>query len=491
MGEVAVEADYSSDIPLDASIYKRHEEHQQLAISIADSPEITKPTNRQCSFREHNPQEAWLPITESRNGNTFFVTFHILCSGLGMQALLLPVAFAALGWAWGVIVLSLAFVWQLYTIWILVRLHESVPGIRYSRYLQLAMAAFGSKLGKLLAIFPIMYLSGGSCALLIIIGGGAMELFFKTICDATCHAKSLSGVEWFLVFTCIAILIAQLPNLNSIAATSLIGAITGVGFCTLIWVLSITKGRPTGVSYSPSDGVNSDMGKISRILNALGIIALVFRGHNVVLEIQGTLPSSSKHPSYKRMWNGVLVSYILIAMCQFPLAIAGFWAYGNQIPFNEGLLNTFSRIHGPNTSKLMMGLIYALVIVTCLCTFQIYAMPVFDNLEIRYTTKMKQRCPRWVRTALRIFFGGVAFFVAVAFPFLGSLAPLVGGITLPLTLAYPCFMWISIKKPRPNGVVWSLNLGLGCFGIVFSVLLVVAAAWTLHDKGLKANFFKP
>jgi len=39
--------------------------------------------------------------------------------------------------------LSVAFVWQLYTIWILVRLHESVAGIRYSRYLHLAMAAFG------------------------------------------------------------------------------------------------------------------------------------------------------------------------------------------------------------------------------------------------------------------------------------------------------------------------------------------------------------
>jgi hypothetical protein len=46
--------------------------------------------------------------------------------------------------------------------------------------------------------------------------------------------------------------------------------------------------------------------------------------------VQGTLPSSSKHPSYRRMWKGVIASYILIAMCQFPLAIAGFWAYGNQ-----------------------------------------------------------------------------------------------------------------------------------------------------------------
>ena len=79
----------------------------------------------------------------------------------------------------------------------------------------------------------------------------------------------------------------------------------------------------------------------------------------------------------------------------------------------------------------------------------------------------------------------------MTFPFLGRLAPLVGGATLPLTFAYPCFMWIAMKKPRPNGLVWFINMGLGCFGIVLTILIVIAAAWTLADNGLKANFYKP
>ena len=146
----------------------------------------------------------------------------------------------------------------------------------------------GPKLGKLLAMFPVMYLSGGTCALLVINGGTTMELFFKAMCDneAACHAESLTGAEWFLVFTCIAILIAQLPNLNSIAGVSLIGAITVVGYCTLIWVLSITNDRPKGISYSQSDKVKSHMEKFNDILNAIGIIFLAFRGHNLILEIQ-------------------------------------------------------------------------------------------------------------------------------------------------------------------------------------------------------------
>lgn len=45
-----------------------------------------------------NPQDAWLPITESRNGNAHYAAFHNLNAGIGFQALLLPVAFAFLGW---------------------------------------------------------------------------------------------------------------------------------------------------------------------------------------------------------------------------------------------------------------------------------------------------------------------------------------------------------------------------------------------------------
>lgn len=45
-----------------------------------------------------NPQDAWLPITESRNGNAYYAAFHNLNAGVGFQALLLPVAFSFLGW---------------------------------------------------------------------------------------------------------------------------------------------------------------------------------------------------------------------------------------------------------------------------------------------------------------------------------------------------------------------------------------------------------
>lgn len=261
--------------------------HDDPTTSFSSESDPSSPSVQQ----NQHPKDEWLPITESRNGNSYFATYHILNSNIGFQALMLPVAFATLGWAWGSVCLSIAFIWQLYTIFLLIELHESTSGKRHSRYLFLAMSAFGARLGKIAALFPVMYLSGGSCVMFIITGGGTMKQLFKILCEnddgTMCSAHSLSGVEWFLVFTCLAILIAQLPNLNSMAAISLVGAVASISYCTLFWSLSVKKGRPMGVSYNTTlVSQEATVVKISDILNAIGIIVLAFRGHNLVLEIQ-------------------------------------------------------------------------------------------------------------------------------------------------------------------------------------------------------------
>ncbi|CAN6544757.1 unnamed protein product [Malus baccata var. baccata] len=488
--EVAVEANCREEITRQShslsSLFRSPSGYSAQVIPITTT--LPKESSEIWVGGELIPQDAWLPITESRNGNVFSATFHLLCSGIGVQSLLLPLAFATVGWTWGIIGLSLAFAWQLYTSWLLVHLHESNSGIRYSRYLHLAITAFGPKLGKLLTIFPVMYLSGGTCAQLIIIGGGTMKLFLKNVWDV----NSLTATECFLLFICMAIVVAQLPNLNSIAWVSLIGATTAIAYCTLIWGLSIGKGRPSGISYNRPE-MDEKMDRFGMILNALGIIVLAFRGHNVILEIQGTLPSSPKQTSQNQMWRGVTVSYAVTAMCFLPLAVAGFWAYGNNIPSSYGqILSSFSQFNGhKRTSKFVLGLICILVVINCLSTFQIYSMVVFDNLEFKYTSRKNKPCAKWLRMAFRILFGGLVFFIAVAFPFLPSLAPLIGGMTLPLAYAYPCFMWITMKKPEPKSAMWCVNIGLGFLGLSLSVVLVIASVWNLADKGLRANFFRP
>lgn len=75
-------------------------------------------------------------------------------------------------------------------------------------------------------------------------------------------------------------------------------------------------------------------GTVFNFLNALGDVAFAYAGHNVVLEIQATIPSTPEKPSKGPMWRGVLVAYIVVALCYFPVAFIGYWMFGNQVADN-------------------------------------------------------------------------------------------------------------------------------------------------------------
>jgi len=293
------------------------------------------------------------------------------------------------------------------------------------------------------------------------------------------------------VFSCVAVVLSQLPNLNSIAGVSLVGALTAIGYCTIIWIVSVAEGRLPRVSYDPIVA-KGEPARAFSVLNALGIIVFAFRGHNLILEIQATMPSSEKHPSRVPMWRGVKFAYVIVAMCLFPIAIGGYWAYGSMIPANGGMFSALYGFHSRDVSRSILGLTAILVIVNAVASFQIYAMPMFDLMEAMYATKFKKPCSWWVRMIfVRANFGFGCFLVAVAIPFLGSLGGLIGGIALPVTLAYPCFMWLKIKKPKKNSAMWCLNWGLGVVGMALSFILIAAGVYVVIDTGITVNFFKP
>ena len=157
----------------------------------------------------------------------------------------------------------------------------------------------------------------------------------------------------------------------------------------------------------------------------------------------------------------------------------------------NGVLSAVYKFHSRDVSRLVVGMATLLVIINCLTTYQLYAMPVFDNMEAGYVHKKNRPCPWWLRLGFRSFFGAVNLLIAVALPFLSELAGLLGGISLPVTLAYPCFMWVAIMKPRRGSVTWCVNWALGSLGMVLSFALIVGNLWGLVDRGLHVHFFKP
>lgn len=103
-------------------------------------------------------------------------------------------------------------------------------------------------------------------------------------------------------------------------------------YSTVAWTASVDKGVQKNVHYN--DKATTTAGSIFDFFNALGTVAFAYAGHNVVLEIQATIPSTPEKPSKGPMWRGVKVAYLVVALCYFPVAIAGYWVYGNDVKDN-------------------------------------------------------------------------------------------------------------------------------------------------------------
>lgn len=94
----------------------------------------------------------------------------------------------------------------------------------------------------------------------------------------------------------------------------------------------MAHGRVGNVSYAYKS--TSSVDYMFRVFNALGEISFAFAGHAVVLEIQATMPSTPDKPSRIPMWKGAIGAYFVNAICYFPVALIGYWAFGQDVEDN-------------------------------------------------------------------------------------------------------------------------------------------------------------
>lgn len=94
----------------------------------------------------------------------------------------------------------------------------------------------------------------------------------------------------------------------------------------------MAHGRVDNVSYAYQS--TSSVDYMFRVFNALGQISFAFAGHAVVLEIQATMPSTPDKPSRIPMWKGAVGAYFVNAICYFPVALIGYWAFGQGVEDN-------------------------------------------------------------------------------------------------------------------------------------------------------------
>ncbi|CAN6818978.1 unnamed protein product, partial [Brassica oleracea] len=125
----------------------------------------------------------------------------------------------------------------------------------------------GMRLGKLFGIFPLMYLSGGACSILVITGGKTIKQLLHIIwwgwwvitIMSEDDTEPLTTLQCFLIFSILAMVMSQFPNMNSLFGLSLVGSVMAVAYSTAVWTLLLASERnQNSVSYATKDTSHFD-----------------------------------------------------------------------------------------------------------------------------------------------------------------------------------------------------------------------------------------
>ncbi|CAL9237937.1 unnamed protein product [Arabidopsis halleri] len=406
--------------------------------------------------------EDWLPITASRNANWYYSAFHNVTAIVGAGVLGLPYAMSELGWGPGVVVLILSWVITLYTFWQMIEMHEMFEGKRFDRYHELGQAAFGKKLG-LYIIVPLQLLVEISACIVYMVTGGESLKNIHRISVGEHKCGKLKIRHFILIFASSQFVLSLLKNFNSISGVSLVAAVMSVSYSTIAWIASLTKGVVADnveYGYKKKNSTSVQLG----FLGALGEMAFAYAGHNVVLEIQATIPSTPENPSKQPMWKGAIVAYIIVAFCYFPVALVGFYIFGSNVEDN-----ILKSLQGPKRLIIVANIF---VIIHLMGSYQVYAMPVFDMIESVMIKKWHFNPTRVLRYTIRWTFVAATMGIAVALPHFSALLSFFGGFVFaPTTYFIPCIIWLILKKPKRFGLSWCINW----ICIILGVLVMIIA----------------
>ncbi|KAF8100057.1 hypothetical protein N665_0232s0029 [Sinapis alba] len=376
--------------------------------------------NEAASARQKKVED-WLPITSSRNAKWWYSAFHNVTAMVGAGVLSLPYAMSNLGWGPGVTVMIMSWVITFYTIWEMVEMHEMVPGKRFDRYHELGQHAFGEKLGLWIVVPQQLIVEVGVNIVYMVTGGKSLKKIHDLLCT---DCKEIRTTFWIMIFASVHFVISHLPNFNSISGVSLAAAVMSLSYSTIAWGASVKKGVQPDVDYTFRATTSS--GKVFNFMNALGDVAFAYAGHNVVLEIQATIPSTPEKPSKIPMWRGVVVAYIVVAICYFPVAFVCYYIFGNNV--DDNILMSLEK---PTWLIVMAN---SFVVIHVIGSYQIFAMPVFDMLETFLVKQMMFDPSFKLRFITRTSYVALTMFIGICIPFFGGLLGFLEDLRLPQQL---------------------------------------------------------
>lgn len=425
------------------------------------------------SYNERDEKYS-LPGTAERTGKWHTAAVHNVTAIVGAGVLGLPYAMAYLTWPGGVIVLVVSWITSLYTLWQLCAMHE-MDGLRFNRYHELGQYAFGPRLGLWLVVpFQVIVMVGLGIVYMIT-GGSAMLRVWQLYGNNQAHPFGLSC--WILVFFGLQLFLSQIPNFNQLKLISFSAAVMSLGYSTIAVGVAISDGKQPGVEYN-LNGISLADGLFGA-MTAFGTIAFAFGGHNVVLEIQATLPSPPN--TLKRYMRGVYLAYGIVSWCYAGVAFSGYYAYGQTVA--ENILFSLDHPRG------VIALAAMMVLVHVTGSYQVYSMPIYDMIEtVLLQHDIKGTLP--VRLVYRSIYCVFTAFVAITLPFFGDLMGFIGAIAFgPTTFSLPSIFWLILKEPKRFGLHWCACWICIIYGVTTTVFGSIGGMRSIIVKAQGYQFY--
>ncbi|KAI3699873.1 hypothetical protein L2E82_44479 [Cichorium intybus] len=344
-------------------------------------------------------------------------------------------------------------------------MHDTVPGKPADTYLELCKHKYGDNFGLYIWMPQQLIVGVGVNIVYMVIGAKSLMKFHDVVCKDNC--KDINLTYFIMIFASAHFVISHLPKIKSISAVSLATSIISCSsFCTIAWTASLKKGVQPDVQYGYKP--NSTAGTVLDFFSALGYVAFLYTGHKTVLDIQTNIPSTTEKPSKVSMWRIVIVGYIVVAIFYFPVALIGYWMYGNGV--SDNILISLEK------PTWLIAIANFLVFLHVMGSYQIQARSVFDIIEPVLAKKLKRDDLSFTQQLItRNLYIALTMFISICFPFLYGLLGLIGGLAFaPTSYFLPCILWLDIRKPEKWSLSWITNWICIVLGVALMVVTPIA-----------------
>ncbi|MCO5573901.1 hypothetical protein L7F22_027676 [Adiantum nelumboides] len=402
-------------------------------------------------------------------GTWTHAAYHLTSATAGPPLLSLPFAMAALGWGPGILALSLGAIVSYYSCFSLSQAmqHMELQGKRSFRFCDLSQHILGSSW----TTYVIAPLQLSVCFMVVIggtlLGGQTMKEMYYTYNEN----GALELYEFIVVFGMLVLLLSQIPTMHSLRHFNMVSILLCFGYSLCAFIGSLIA---AGFSEIPPTRDYKVLG--TELTKTFGIFTAIC--------------ASLAEPVGKKMVRGLSVCYGVAVATFIPVAVAGYWAFGNKAN-GVILLNLFE----PKQFCLIPRWLYfsgngcacvQLVVYTVL-----HLHPTFERLEVMAVDVKQGKFSKRnfiARLLTRSFFVVLSTLLAAMLPFFVEFSAFMGAVGFtPICLFLPLLFYNIIFKPSFKTFTFWINyLIMSCA----FVIMLLGGISSMHNIISQATTYR-